>query len=739
MGPLFLALALYSESLVPALAAQQPQAQAGQPVFAANAKYVQGVGPGYWPTAGAGLILNISAGTAFCGHPPTLVTYAGGTLTLAAGATNYVFLDPAANCAPASNTTGFSAGHIPLATVVTGASSITSVTEGRNWFVPQPIGTDAAGRAVTKHLNALRFADQFPGGSVTAKLDAALADIGAGPGVLVATPTLGFGSPTNWRNDVAFLDFRQAYDPIDTVTDDPDRVALFLLENRLGDMTTRPLTGTVTLTSGSTAVSGTGTRFLTELANHLGRSIKLDSDPSTAWAEVLSVASDTSATLKVPYPGTGGTGPASYFRTELGLVVNSQLTGGTPNTGSGGESVGISAISWRTGGTRGLWGANFNVGYTTRDVKASAVGLEIDLTNDSSADGVSGVNVEQALRILSAGSKKPADGIYIGRIYSGGEFDRAITINNSFANRGVHIKGPANHLYMIPNADNSSPMMVGRNAADSATKWAITNDGAATFGSTIYGGPASSSFSSTISQDTIAQAVHALGTVNPTTKAYALLGVHEDNSLGVQVGTAGAGVGRHTSGTKPLIEGVEGDAYHDAAGVVTTLAGVAGYASMSGAGGTVNKMAALYAYSNDRSAGTVTNNYGLYVDAQTAGTNNYSIYTAGTAPAQFGGAVIPGLNTVAFSATPTFDAKLGNTQKITLTGNVTSSTLSNATAGQQIDFIICQDATGNRTFVWPTNVKGGMTIGAIASKCSAQNFIFDGTNAYALSTGVANM
>ena len=57
----------------------------------------------------------------------------------------------------------------------------------------------------------------------------------------------------------------------------------------------------------------------------------------------------------------------------------------------------------------------------------------------------------------------------------------------------------------------------------------------------------------------------------------------------------------------------------------------------------------------------------------------------------------------------------------------------------QLKNIICQDATGSRTFVWPTNVLGGMTIGATASKCSAQNLIFDGTNAYALSPGVTNM
>ena len=78
---LLFALFLTPESwfLNPAFA-QQPQAQQGQPLYAVNAKYVNGVAPGYWPTAGTGLTLNLSAGTALCGNPPTPVSYAGGTL-----------------------------------------------------------------------------------------------------------------------------------------------------------------------------------------------------------------------------------------------------------------------------------------------------------------------------------------------------------------------------------------------------------------------------------------------------------------------------------------------------------------------------------------------------------------------------------------------------------------------------------------------------------------------------------
>jgi hypothetical protein len=99
--------------------------------------------------AGSGLTLNIAGGTAFCSG--TLSVYAGGTVTLAANATNYVYLDPSANCAPNSNTAGFAAGQIPIAVVVTGATAISSV------FVSQSSGanlqTNGASNALQTSLN----------------------------------------------------------------------------------------------------------------------------------------------------------------------------------------------------------------------------------------------------------------------------------------------------------------------------------------------------------------------------------------------------------------------------------------------------------------------------------------------------------------------------------------------------------------------------------------------------------
>lgn len=88
-----------------------------------------------------------------------------------------------------------------------------------------------------------------------------------------------------------------------------------------------------------------------------------------------------------------------------------------------------------------------------------------------------------------------------------------------------------------------------------------------------------------------------------------------------------------------------------------------------------------------------------------------------------------GITAVSFSATPVFDASTFPIPlfTITLTGNVTSSSVTNATSGQHITFEITQDATGGRTFAWPANFKDPSPIAPDATLVSIQEFVFDGS------------
>lgn len=86
--------------------------------------------------------------------------------------------------------------------------------------------------------------------------------------------------------------------------------------------------------------------------------------------------------------------------------------------------------------------------------------------------------------------------------------------------------------------------------------------------------------------------------------------------------------------------------------------------------------------------------------------------------------------TVTFSATPAFNAGQDEVFEMTLTGNVTSSTITNLGAGEFVTFSICQDATGGHTFAFPTSptFRGAGTISSGAGTCSTQRFWYDGTD-----------
>jgi hypothetical protein len=98
----------------------------------------------------------------------------------------------------------------------------------------------------------------------------------------------------------------------------------------------------------------------------------------------------------------------------------------------------------------------------------------------------------------------------------------------------------------------------------------------------------------------------------------------------------------------------------------------------------------------------------------------------------------PGLLVVPFSATPTFNAAAANGFTMTLTGNVTGSSVTGGSGGQTITFCITQDATGGRSFVWPANFKGASNIGTDANSVTVQSFFYTGSVWRATSSGLVN-
>ena len=121
---------------------------------------------GYRLSKGAGLTVAIAAGTAFCKGSPT--NYGGGRLEMVANATNYVYVDPSAGCAPAASTKGFSADGAPIATVLTGPSSITDIAMASAPLSGgglSPAGAPATGTGITSLNNLTASSQTFATGT----------------------------------------------------------------------------------------------------------------------------------------------------------------------------------------------------------------------------------------------------------------------------------------------------------------------------------------------------------------------------------------------------------------------------------------------------------------------------------------------------------------------------------------------------------------------------------------------
>jgi hypothetical protein len=777
-----------------------------------NAKYVNGVAPGYWPTAGAGLTLNIAAGTAICGNLPVKVDYAGGTLTMTNAATNYVYLDPVASCVPAKNTTGFTAGVIPVAQVAAAGGVITGVTDVRTWFVdPNSYGPVCR-------------ADLMPGADAGAKIAACWAVM-----------------PTGGTTDARGLLGAQSI---------PSTVVL----NKPGTLLLPD--GPFTLPTSSDAIAATG--FDVESDN-----VQIIGNGSTILQATRDWANGT-------FYGIGVFGFSGFV--AEGLDVRITTTGAMPGTVQ--AVVGICVRGART--TYDPPSTNFRItnnriwvrGAVTNTIVAKEAAIWIfggsaalrakgglisgNVLDDSHGRGIYLYNAENVdvigNPIRNLGATIPATGAATGiRVIGGYNVTvssnpismagatgtiHGIRVEGDSANYGITLSGNS-AINQVANdtlvtgmyVDNASRVTIPGNtllntAANTGTSFGLRFlttggpvSGVEVSGNSIAGWTQSQIRFSDAGPTDIHFAGNFLGLTNAG-GAPLIDGLTEAQLAANRITTVGNVMEQQTAMTNRVPAQYVISTRRDAAqniildvgatvtqgqnlnwqdlgvtqwqlarlatsqnfqlsdaisGAIRFIFVPAGLSRINSAGAT----AVQFNLTNPSGTGGVAFGNGAGNIVATVSSAGLGTFNAGvTTPLQLASTVATGtaplmvasitpvanlslsggagssvsvaklstpVNVVTFSATPTFNASLGNTQKITLTANVTSSTLSNATAGQTINFLICQDATGSRTFVWPTNVKGAMTIGSTLSTCSAQDFIFDGTNAYAVSSGATNM
>lgn len=94
------------------------------------------------------------------------------------------------------------------------------------------------------------------------------------------------------------------------------------------------------------------------------------------------------------------------------------------------------------------------------------------------------------------------------------------------------------------------------------------------------------------------------------------------------------------------------------------------------------------------------------------------------------------------TGSPVFNHWLGRTIRFTLGGNLTPTFTAGFTVGERLTLICVQDATGNRTITWPSNVKltgGSITLSTAANAVDTIPLYWDGTNWRELTRPLASL
>ncbi|MFZ2834538.1 MAG: hypothetical protein WAZ64_00715, partial [Candidatus Moraniibacteriota bacterium] len=189
----------------------------------------------------------------------------------------------------------------------------------------------------------------------------------------------------------------------------------------------KPLTGTLTFTNGSTAVSGVSTLFTTQVA--AGDFIWLDAD--STWTEVASITSNTALVLTGNYSGTGGAGAGSVrkynftkgeqiYQTQNVNYVIASDSGTQPiamakcrNTNGSADTTPITLDGWVTSPTNYIK-IMADENYRHEDGRWNDSKYRLEVTNDSAINILEEYVTIEGLQIkLNADATDNTSGIKI--------------------------------------------------------------------------------------------------------------------------------------------------------------------------------------------------------------------------------------------------------------------------------------------------------------------------------------
>ena len=157
------------------------------------------------------------------------------------------------------------------------------------------------------------------------------------------------------------------------------------------------------------------------------------------------------------------------------------LAGYIQNSSTTTAAVGIYGQARNLANNVNSWGANFVCQVESAVTGSGCIGNEIDLNNKQADATDAQSNPMDGLRVINGSTFKSRFGIWVNA--STANWQEALKLSN-FQTFGLNIQNGAsasNAIQIVPPDNTAATEVIGRNAANNATVWSLTNSGIATF------------------------------------------------------------------------------------------------------------------------------------------------------------------------------------------------------------------------------------------------------------------